>query len=187
MIRIYLVRHGIAVDHADKGELQDDDRPLTPKGRRRFRRGARAFARLGEPLDFLFTSPLARAVQTAEILAAALKRDEVDVLEDLRPEASIGTLLAEVGRRVKDEQAVALVGHDPQMSELVVALAALSKEDAQRVDFRKGAIVRIDVGALPSGRPSQPRWWLKPRSRELGKGVPLRKPATEAKPTRAGR
>ena len=36
MIRIYLVRHGIAVDPGDSGGLPDDDRPLTAKGRRRF-------------------------------------------------------------------------------------------------------------------------------------------------------
>jgi phosphohistidine phosphatase len=185
MIRIYLVRHGIAVEPADRGDLPDDDRPLTPKGRRRFRRSARAFARLAEPPQFLFTSPLARAVQTAEILAGALKQDEVSVLEDLRPEGAIGKLLAEVGRRVKDEQSVALVGHDPQMSHLVAALGDLSREEAMRVDFRKGAIVRIDVGELPSARPSQPRWWMKPRSRELAKGLPLRKKVTRA-PAPAG-
>jgi phosphohistidine phosphatase len=174
MIRVYLVRHGIAIDHADRGELNDDDRPLTAKGRRRFRRGARAFAKLGEPPDFLFTSPLARAVQTAELLAAALKLDEVGVLEELRPDGAIGRLLAEVGRRVKDGQGVALVGHDPQMSLLVAALAGLSKPDAARVDFRKGAIVRIDVGELPSARPSEPRWHMKTRSRVFAKGLPLK-------------
>ncbi len=175
MIRLYLVRHGIAVDHEERGELADDDRPLTGKGRRRFRRQARKFARMDEPLDFIFTSPLARAVQTAEILAGALKQDEVGILEDLRPGGAIGKLLAETGRRVKDGQAVALVGHDPQMSQLVAALAALDQEDAARVDFRKGAIVRIDVGALPAARPTRPRWWLKPRSRTLAEGMPLKK------------
>ena len=175
MIRIYLVRHGIALDHEDRGTLADDDRPLTSKGRLRFRRSARAFARLGEPPDFIFVSPLARAVQTAEILAAALKADEVGVLEELRPEGPIGRLLAEVGRRVKDNQSVALVGHDPQMSQLVAALGDVPRAEVPRIDFRKGAIVRIDVGELPGARPAQPRWWLKPRSRQLAKGVPLRK------------
>ena len=175
MIRVYLVRHGIALDHADRGALADDDRPLTAKGRRRFRRAARAFARLGEPPDFIFTSPLIRAAQTAELLATALKADEVAVLEELRPGGAIGKLLSEVGRRVKDGQAAALVGHDPQMTQLVAALGDVPRADAARIDFRKGAIVRIDVGDLPSGRPSQPRWWMKPRSRTLAKGVPLRK------------
>jgi phosphohistidine phosphatase len=184
MIRIYLVRHGIAVDPSEKGPLDDAARPLTAKGRRRFRRLARAFARLGEPPDFIFTSALVRAVQTAEILAGALKANEVGVLDELRPEISVDRLLAEVARRVKDDQSVALVGHDPQMTQLVIALADLSKEDADRVDFKKGSIVRIDVGELPSARPSQPRWWLKPRSCTLAKGVPLKKP-TEAKPSKA--
>ena len=173
MIRIYLVRHGIALEHEERGDLPDDDRPLTGEGRRRFRKLARAFARLGEPPDFLFSSPLPRAAQTAEILAGALDEDEVGILEELRPGGAVGKLLAEVGRRVKDEQSVALVGHDPQMSQLVAALGALSKEDAGRIDFRKGSIVRIDVGELPSARPSHPRWWMRPKTRELAKGLPL--------------
>ena len=100
---------------------------------------------------------------------------------------AIGKLLAEVGRRVKDEQGVALVGHDPQMSLLVAALGDVAKTDQERIDFRKGAIVRIDVGELPSARPTQPRWWMKPRSRTLAKGLPLKKPATAEKPTKARR
>jgi phosphohistidine phosphatase len=187
MIAIYLVRHGIAVDHQDRGPLADDDRPLTDKGRRRFRRAARAFARLGETPDFVFTSPLVRAAQSAELLATALRKDSVGVLEELRPDAGAGKLLAETARQVKDDQSVALVGHDPQMTELVVTLAGLSKEDAARVNFRKGAIVRIDVGELPSARPSQPRWWLNPKTRELSKGLPLRKKPVEAKAARATR
>jgi phosphohistidine phosphatase len=175
MIRIYLVRHGIAVDPSEKGALDDDARPLTAKGRRRFRRLARTFAQLGELPDFIFTSPLVRAVQTAEILAGALKMAEVGVLDELQPEAGVGKLLAETGRRVKTLQSVALVGHDPQMTQLVIALAGLSKEDAERVDFKKGAIVRIDVGDLPSARPSEAKWWMKPKSRTLAKGVPYRR------------
>lgn len=183
MIRIYLVRHGIAAEPADVPFLDDASRPLTDKGRHRFQRLARAFARLGEAPDFLFTSPLVRAVQTAEILAGALDLGDVQVLPDLRPEGSLGRLLAEVGRRVKDEQGVALVGHDPLMSQLVSALGDLAKEQAAKVEFRKGSIVRIDVGALPSGRPSQPRWWMRPRTRTLEKGLPLKvdKPAKAKK------
>ena len=97
------------------------------------------------------------------------------MIEELRSGAPIGPLLAELARRVKDDQSVALVGHDPQMSQLVAVLGDVSKADQQRLDFRKGAIVRIDVGALPSGRPSEPRWHMRPRSRLLVKGLPLKK------------
>lgn len=175
MIAIYLVRHAIAVDAADRPDLPDDDRPLTPKGRRRFRRVARAFARIGERPTFLFTSPLPRAVQTAEILALALKADSVEILEPLRAGAPVRPVLAELGRKLEDGQSAALVGHDPQMSQLVAALAGLEQSQAERIVFRKGAIVRIDVGALPSAKPSEPRWHLKPRSRAFVEGLPLAK------------
>src|SRR5450755_1921032 len=150
MIRIYLVRHGIAVDHAERGDLPDDSRPLTAKGRSRFRRAARAFARLGEPLDYLFSSPLPRAVQTAEILAGALKQANVGILESLRPGAPPEALLQELAKKTKDAQAIGLVGHDPQMSLLVALLGDVPPEG--QVDFKKGAIVRIDVGELPPAK-----------------------------------
>jgi phosphohistidine phosphatase len=175
VIAIYLVRHGIAADPA--AGIPDDDRPLTPKGRRRFRGGARAFARLGEVPTFVFTSPLVRAVQTAEILAGALKADAVEILEPLRSGAPVRALLGELGRRLEDGESAALVGHDPQMTALVATLGGLDARDAARVVFRKGAIVRIDVGALPAAKPSQPRWHLKPRSRTFAEGLPLSKKA----------
>ena len=183
MIRVFLVRHGIAADPVP--ELPDESRPLTAKGRRRFRRAAREFGQIVEPIDHVFTSPLVRAVQTAEILARALKQDEVGVLEELCPGVPLSKLFAALVARVKDDEAVALVGHDPQMSLLVAALAQLEHADGARVDFRKGAIVRIDVDALPPGR-SEPRWNLKPRSREIVEGLPLAKPNAD-RPSKARR
>src|SRR3984893_9314183 len=183
MIRVYLVRHGIAADPVP--EVPDESRPLTAKGRRRFRRAAREFGQIGEPIDHLFTSPLVRAVQTAEILARAVKQDEVGVLEELRPGVPVSKVFAAVAKRVKDGEAVALVGHDPQMSLLVAALAQLDQADAARVDFRKGAIVSIDVDALPPSR-SEPRWNLKPRARAIVEGLPLAK-ATADPPSKARR
>src|SRR6267378_1137008 len=157
MIRVYLIRHGIAADPVP--EVPDESRPLTAKGRRRFRRAAREFGQMVEPIDHVFTSPLVRAVQTAEILARALKQDEVGVLEKLCPGVPVSKLFAAVVARVKDDEAVALVGHDPQMSLL--------------------------VDALPPGK-SEPRWNLKPRSRAIVEGLPLAK-TTADRPSKTPR
>jgi phosphohistidine phosphatase len=181
MIRLYLVRHGIALEREEHPEVPDDSRPLTAKGRRRFRRAARAFARLGEPIDMLFTSPLIRAAQTAEILAGALKQSEVFSLEALKPSVPPEQLLAELAKRAKGAQSIGLVGHDPQITLLLAQVGDVPKAEQSRLEFRKGAIVRVDVGELPSARPSDPKWWLKPKSRMLAKGLPLKKPAGEEK------
>jgi len=159
MIRVFLVRHGIAADAAP-GQ-PDESRPLTAKGRRRFRRTARAFARLG-----------VRAVQTAEILARALRQDEVGVLEELRSEVPPAKLFGALSQQIEDGEGVALVGHDPQMTKLVAALAQLDGNDADRIAFAKGGIVRIDVDAFPPAK-NKPRWHLEPRAESAEEGLPL--------------
>ena len=163
MIRVYLVRHGIAGEGSP-----DESRSLTDKGRRRFRRAARAFAGMAEPVDVIYTSPLVRAVQTAEILAGALRLGQVRVLEELRFEHPPKAVVGELSRRVQDGQAVALVGHEPQMSGLLRLLAGL---DDQRLDVRKGSILRVDVDGLPP-ESGQFKWWLKPRSRTVATEPP---------------
>jgi phosphohistidine phosphatase len=166
VLRLFLVRHGDAGDpEAWKGP--DDSRPLTAKGRRDARRSARGLARQ-ESIDVLCTSPLVRAVQTAEILADALELDEVGVWEELRPEIPVQTLLERVAR--EDAKRLAIVGHDPQITGVLAGLARVPPES---LDFPKGAIVRLDVRD-PLARDARPRWWIAPGEKAPNDGVPLR-------------
>jgi len=167
VLRIYLVRHGIAGD-PNEWKGPDDSRPLNAKGRRSFRRTARAFAKLGERIELLCTSPLVRAVQTAEILAEALELDEAVVLEELRPEVPVQQLLERVTGL--SEKRIALVGHDPQISGTA---AALGNVEPARIEFPKGAIVRIDV-EHPVDRRGEPRWWLEPGEKKPHEGLPVK-------------
>ena len=175
MIRLFIVRHGIAADPAGFSG-SDDERPLTDKGRRRLRRVARAFARLAEPIDLLVSSPLVRAVQTAELLAAALHLDGVEISGALKPAQDPLAILRALGGRAGDGQGVMLVGHEPHLSRLLAHAAGLTPAEAARIDVRKGSILRIDVGALPGLRPAEPRWWMRPKSCELRPGLPRLKP-----------
>jgi len=169
-MQLYVVRHGIAVD-SGAGD-PDEWRPLTEKGRRRFQKTARAFGNLGRKLDLILTSPLVRAVQTAEILARALRQDEVGVLEELRSEVPPAKLFGALSQQVEDGEGVALVGHDPQMTKLVAELAQLDGDVADRIAFAKGGIVRIDVDAFPPAK-NKPRWHLEPRAESAEEGLPL--------------
>jgi phosphohistidine phosphatase len=165
--RIYLVRHGIAGD-PDAWKGPDDSRPLNAKGRRQFRETARAFAKLGDRIELLCTSPLVRAVQTAEILAAALELDETTVLEELRPDVPVQELLDRVAQL--STKRIALVGHDPQLSG---ATGALGGVEPARIDFPKGAIVRFDAEDAAE-RKAEPRWWLEPGEKKPHEGLPVK-------------
>src|SRR5690242_10458524 len=127
MIELYVVRHGIAVGR--ESPVEDSFRPLTAKGRRRFRKTAKAFARIARKLDLILTSPLVRAVQTAEILAGEAKHGEVAILEELDPKVPVETLVEAIALRANGAKAVALVGHEPQLSELVSVLAGVAQDE----------------------------------------------------------
>src|SRR4051812_19466672 len=105
-MRLFLVRHGIAEEKA----ANDDWRVLTDKGRRRFERTARAFGR-SEHVDLILTSPLVRAVQTAEILAGEVDHRAMRVLEELAKGHGPEDLLAAVAKAAGKAGSVALVGH----------------------------------------------------------------------------
>jgi phosphohistidine phosphatase len=192
MKTLLLVRHAIAVD--PEGFPQpESSRPLTSKGRRRFRKVARAFARRFPALELVFTSPLVRAVQTAELIAAEVEVDEVAVLEELVPGIAASVIVAAAARRAPKADTVVLVGHEPQLSAVLAELAQLDAATAAQLDFQKGSIVRIDLGGPASAKTSAAatvRWWLDPRTGARVKGLPLReaeKPEEAAKAKPAGK
>src|SRR5919108_4508981 len=177
-MEVFLVRHGVAIPR--DGDVSDAFRPLTEKGRRRFRKTARSFARLGCEVDLILTSPLVRAVQTAEILAGEVPHGEVDVPEQRDPRFEAVALLQAVRKRANGLRSVALVGHEPQISSV---LAALAGAGAETLDVKKGGIVRLDVRDASQRGSATAIWSLKPKSKAVKKGLPVAK--TEAEETTA--
>src|SRR3954468_10939017 len=79
-MRIYLVRHGDAVPEEDAGS--DRDRWLSPRGREAVRILGRLLRESRVEPNAIVCSPLPRAVQTAELLAAGL--DYISHIASLR-------------------------------------------------------------------------------------------------------
>ncbi|HXL39486.1 MAG TPA: phosphohistidine phosphatase SixA [Myxococcales bacterium] len=177
-MQLYVVEHGIAVEGGEG--IPDEWRPLTDRGRRRFQKTARAFGKLGRKLDLILTSPLVRAVQTAEILAGETEPGEVAVLAELDPKFDVEALRNAIASRAGKAEAVAIVGHEPQLSSVLAALSGVSQAE---IDLENGTIVRVDVSTLTDGASADPRWWLKPKGTRK-KGLPLRK--QESEPRAAG-
>lgn len=146
---ILIVRHGQAVD--DAPGLGDSGRWLTGKGRKATRRVAKWLARRKERCpSAIWTSPLVRAVQTAEIVAGAAKlAEEVTVLPELSPGRDPADLLRLLSSR-RGPEPLALVGHEPQLSALITSLigeaawAGLTGEGADpRPKLKKSGVVAL--------------------------------------------
>jgi phosphohistidine phosphatase len=162
---LYLIRHGVA---AERGDNYPDDakRPLTSEGIQKLKKESKALIALDLTFDVILTSPLVRTRQTAETIAAAFRTSPPIVnVQALAPGGTHNAIIEELSKHHRRHK-IALVGHEPGIGELAARLIGLRRA----LEFKKGAICRIDVPALPPAGPGQLRWFLTPRMlRKSGK------------------
>ena len=129
-MEIYILRHGIAED-APAGQ-PDAERALTSDGRKKLRSVLRSAAASGVAPSLILTSPLKRALQTAQIAAEILEYPgELLRTRTLEPNSSPKAIWDEI-RVHKDEARILLVGHEPLFGRLMAYL--LGSPELQ-VDF----------------------------------------------------
>jgi phosphohistidine phosphatase len=115
-MKLYVMRHGVAEDAA--ASFHDFDRALTAKGRKRTRDVARSLDRADEKPLAIISSPLVRALQTAEIVASVIDPEEpVVVRQEIAPDGDLITLVHELV--AAKARSVMIVGHEPNLSSLV--------------------------------------------------------------------
>ncbi|MDZ4771117.1 MAG: phosphohistidine phosphatase SixA [Chloroflexota bacterium] len=134
-MRLYFFRHGIAED--DDGIMPDALRELTTDGIWRTRRSARMLKLMHLDLDRLFTSPLIRCRQTADIIAASLAI-AVQVRDELAPGFNMRAVEG-LTQDLGEDGEVMFVGHEPDLSSIVCDLTGA------RVQVKKGALIRVDL------------------------------------------
>jgi len=152
---LYLIRHAVA---EERGEDWPDDnkRPLSDDGASRMRKAARGLDRLGITLDVIVTSPLVRTKQTAEIIANAMNpKPPIVSLESLAPGGTYQEIITDLEKQSKRTR-VAIVGHEPGIGEFAARLIG----SRHSIEFKKGAVCRIDVDAIPPSGPGDVRWFM---------------------------
>jgi len=154
-MKIYVMRHGSAEDFAASGH--DADRALTAVGRERVRHVAKLLGAHDEAPKLIVSSPLVRALQTAEIVAAELGLEYVDTSRALAPGGQAPALVAALLREAKKR--VMLVGHEPDLSALVSELTGQTFTGMQ-----KAMVVGL---MLRAGEAARQRFILDPKAMSL--------------------
>ena len=159
-IELYLVRHAIA---AERGPKYPDDklRPLTPDGTKKFKDSVPGLIDLGVVIDFVLTSPLVRARETAQLLAAGLKpKPAIAEIDALAPGGRHQAIIEAIKTHAKRNRRLALVGHEPDLGEFAARLLGARG----MVEFKKGGICLIEVDGATPGGPGTLRWMLPPKA-----------------------
>lgn len=144
-MRLLIIRHATALPRGTPG-IADDERPLTPRGEKRFARAARGLARILPRPRVVLTSPLPRARRTATLLASAWGRLSPKELPALAG-GDFDGLARALGEQPADAL-VAVVGHEPHLSSLLAQL--LGGGRPERLVFRKGGAALLELPGLPA-------------------------------------
>ena len=158
-MELYLIRHAEALALGERGITNDEERPLSDSGESVAEAAARALQAKGIVLDRLFTSPLLRARQTAEIFLRVWSRPEL-VLETCDALAPGGKprKLSKILLRSSGEK-IGLVGHQPHLGDYAAWLIGAKKA---QIDIAKAGVAVLECGELPAKGLGSLRWLVTP-------------------------
>ena len=161
-----LFRHGIALDQKD-WDGQEALRPLTPEGKRKTRKALAGLRQLGISPTHIFSSPFARALQTAKLAQQVFGTyDEIQVQDALRPDAPPDELMGIIAT-LPDDACAIFVGHEPHLG--AMASVMLFGKASGGLSLKKSGGGSVSFGGKPKAGRGTLNWWLAPSQlRSLG-------------------
>jgi phosphohistidine phosphatase len=164
-MNLFILRHGIAVEHGPASHENDEERPLTSKGERKVRTIADAMKALEISFDLILSSPLVRARETAAIVADALKaKKRLELTDTLEPQESAQPVIEYLADHGAVDD-VLLVGHEPFLSRLISLL--ISGDSEASVLLKKGGFCKLSIEELKHGQCATLEWLLMPKQMGL--------------------
>lgn len=160
-MKLFLIRHTEAIDYETESVRTDESRFITPNGRRVALSVFKVLKDDLSSLEKIFTSPLIRAVQTAEILAALLKyKNDVELANELRPDSEQDKVIKLI-KRNSVFKSIALVGHEPMLGKLVIEI---TKRENLPFSIKKNGVCYIDYDT--ESDKGELKWYFDPKSLE---------------------
>jgi phosphohistidine phosphatase len=161
-MNLFILRHGIAVEHGAPGFANDSERPLTDEGEKQLRHVSRVMEKMDLQFDLILSSPFLRAKQTAEIVAGDLKlKKRLQLFAELTPYGAPQKLVQRLNESEPRLENVLLVGHEPYLSRLAALL--ISGDANAAIDLKKGGLCKLELEILKPGRCAMLAWLLTPK------------------------
>lgn len=158
---VFVLRHGEAGNRVSM-PTKDSGRPLTQSGRKEIEEIAESlYDGLKVKIDKIVSSPLARALQTAEIVNKAYRgSSKLETWDELRPDGSRPELERRLSKLGRDAN-VLLVGHEPYLSMLMSEI--ISGGNPARIALKKGGVAKICISSFSPRATGELKWLLTPK------------------------
>jgi phosphohistidine phosphatase len=163
ILDLFVLRHGEAGKGLAAG-AKDAERPLTVTGQKEIAEIGKSIKDLGIKFDFILSSPLKRAHQTAAIVAKIMKGEKkMQDWNELKPEGNKMELYKKLSQ-LKQESSVLVVGHEPYLSTMIGEI--ISSGNVQ-INLKKGGLARIRVVSFSPKVRGELRWLLTPKQMKI--------------------
>jgi phosphohistidine phosphatase len=156
---LYIMRHGLAEEPTPKGD--DSARKLTSKGADKIRKAAAGMRAMGLAFNATLTSPITRAMQTAEMVASEIGGAKPRAVPELSTGASpMGALEALIKLRLPEN--VLVVGHEPTLSRLASLMLTGSSESVG-IKLKQGSTIALEFPDRVERGVAKLRWMMTQR------------------------
>lgn len=143
-MRLIFLRHGLAEGHFSFDQDKDFERELTEEGIERLQKSFKIYKKIQPHIDVIFSSPLARAIQTAELFWEHYQDSDLEMMADLDI-LDDPRHLVEYISFLPTDGTYAFVGHDPHITKVIAALLALHPEH-DFMKIKKGGLCILEGG-----------------------------------------
>ncbi len=158
-MKLYIMRHGLANEPTPKGD--DAARKLTEKGVDKIRKAAVGLSAGKIAFDMILSSPIARAAETANLVAQELGGPKPRLLPALSTGASPAGAL-EALRKLRLPESVLVVGHEPTLSRLA-SLMLTDSSEALGIRLKQGGLIALEFPDRIESGTAQLRWMMTQR------------------------
>jgi len=141
-VKLIFVRHGLATGHYSQDQYVDFERELTEEGIKRLNKTFKSFKKHLPKIDVIFSSPLARAIQSAELIWEFYPQSDLELMGDLDI-LDDPLHLVEYISFLPADGCYAFVGHDPHLTTVIASLLALHPEH-DFMTIKKGGICVLE-------------------------------------------
>ena len=166
---LFILRHGYAGNRLSN-PMKDTKRQLTVSGKKEVVEIAKSLKKLGVNFNVIISSPLARAFQTAKIIAEEYNlTEQIEQSEELKPNGSKDFLYNKLSK-LSIDSVILIVGHEPYLSSMINDIIS-NNDDTDRnynknhnnIILKKAGLSRIKITSTVPKLKGELRWLLTPR------------------------